>query len=170
MLPGMVDTSSDAVVSDDGLYRYELERWWGDGPGVLWVMLNPSTADATQDDPTIRRCRSFTKAWGHSGFGVVNLFALRATKPTHLLDHPDPIGPRNEYFIRRWLTWNRCALVIAAWGAWKVPKLPDRDRALAATAEEAGRPLWCLGKTKSGDPRHPLYVRADQEIQPWPVQ
>lgn len=158
---------ADAVISECGLYRYELERWWSDGPGVLWVMLNPSTADASVDDPTIRRCRGFTRAWGLGGFGVVNLFALRATRPTHLLDHPDPVGPLNESFIRRWLRWDRVALVIVAWGAWKVPALPDMDRDVRAWAEQEQRPLWCLGTTKMGDPRHPLYVKADKAIEPW---
>lgn len=166
-MPGESALTSAAVVSDCGLYRYELERWWGDGPGVLWIMLNPSTADARLDDPTIRRCRGFTRAWGHDGFGVVNLFALRATKPTHLLDHPDPIGPNNEGFIRRWLQWDRVSLAVAAWGAWKVPSLPDMDRRLLDLATEVGRPLWCLGETKHGDPRHPLYVRADQTLRRW---
>lgn len=89
-----------AVISDDGLYRYRLDRWWGDGPRVAWVMLNPSTADAEVDDPTIRRCIAFTKAWGYDGLTVVNVYAWRATKPSDLPDSDErAAGPGwNKHF------------------------------------------------------------------------
>src|SRR5262249_14212908 len=90
-----------AVISDCGRYRYSLTRRWGDAaePRALFVMLNPSTADAEQDDPTIRRCIGFAKAWGMGSLEVVNLYALRATDPAALLSAPDPIGPKNDTMI-----------------------------------------------------------------------
>jgi hypothetical protein len=161
---------SSAVISEDGQYRYELERWWGKGPGVLWIMLNPSKADADIDDPTIRRCRSFAERWAHGGIGVVNLFAYRSTEPNGLLEASDPVGPRNEAFIRRWMQWqDTISLVVVAWGAWphKLKDLPDADDSIRSIAGDVGRPLWCLGKTAGGHPKHPLYQRGDSVLERW---
>src|SRR5258708_25884820 len=84
-----------AVLSDDLVYRYELTRRWDSRPMVTWVMLNPSIADAEVDDLTVTKCCGFTQRWGWGGIRVVNLFALRATNPKELHDHPDPVGPKN---------------------------------------------------------------------------
>lgn len=169
------DSSAWATVSDDGLYRYDLGRRWGDVDQlVLWVMLNPSTADASIDDPTIRRVRGFSRIWGLGGFVVVNLFALRATKPEHLLDHPDPRGPENVETIRRWIESDRTRQVVCAWGAGfrKLDLRPgtflgDLRMNVEGKARFCGKPVSCLGRTKTGDPRHPLYVPKNTPPEPF---
>ena len=157
-------TSSDANISTCGRYRYWLRRGW-DNPAALpsevcFIMLNPSTADASRDDPTIRRCIRFAQEWGYSCLSVRNLFSLRATNPAELLRAPDPIGPRGVTALK---DCDYADLVVAAWGA--KPPL-DRDKAVLTLL--GGIPLFCLGKTKEGYPRHPLYVRADQPLLPYP--
>lgn len=154
-----------AIISSCGQYRYMLSRE-GDltaqrGP-VVFIMLNPSTADATLDDPTIRRCRGFAQTWGCNGIKVLNLYALRSTDPNGLWAHEDPVGPEND----NWLT--RIALsaeeVVCAWGG---NAQPSRVREVAAMLASAGIRLKCLGTTKAGAPRHPLYVRGDQSLLDW---
>jgi hypothetical protein len=154
-----------AVISPCGQYRYQLTRE-GDftaerGPAVF-IMLNPSTADASQDDPTIRRCCSFARAWGCNGILVANLYALRSTDPAALWEHADPVGPLNDYWLGR--TVARAAEVVCAWGA---NAQPSRYREVAAMLVVHGVRLKCLGVTKSGAPRHPLYVPASQPLVDW---
>jgi hypothetical protein len=93
--------TATAVLSDCGTYRYRLGRRWAEGPVDVWIMLNPSTADATVDDRTIRRCMEFSRRWGAGALVVGNLFALRATDPAELVRHPDPIGPDNDEHLTR---------------------------------------------------------------------
>jgi hypothetical protein len=154
----------DATISDDGLYRYDLTRTWLSGPHALWIMLNPSTADADLDDPTIRRVMGFTRREGFGGCLVVNLYPLRVTKPAHLADHPDPVGPENSEHITRWLAAPNVGLVVAAWGAWS---MGGRAAVVATHAARAERRLHCLGTTKNGSPRHPLYLPRDALLQAW---
>lgn len=159
-------TTSSAVISDCGLYRYWLDRLWAKGPPQVFVMLNPSTADASLDDPTIRRCMAFARREGASGIVVVNLFGLRATDPKVLDKHPDPVGPENAANIGMALLSATVAgrPVICAWGANKnVGKLADD---LERRADDFGVELVCLGLTKDGHPRHPLYVRGDAPLVP----
>lgn len=115
----MLFGTGEAVFSADTIYRYRLSRTWGSsGTHATWIMLTPSTADALEDDPTIRRCVAFTKAWGLDGLVVVNLFALRATDPRALARHRDPVGPANDQFIREALhPWS---VPVAAWGAHRL--------------------------------------------------
>lgn len=157
-----------AALSADLTYRYGLWRRWGDRPGTLtWVMLNPSTANADLDDPTIRRCRAFTAREGFDGMNVVNLYALRATDPRALSAHPDPVGPENDAWLAGRLAAARSGAtkIVCAWGAgaqtW-------RANAFRIKASAEGAPLWCLGKTKDGHPRHPLYLKADAPLEVWP--
>lgn len=147
-----------AVISEDGVYRYRLDRWWGEGPRVAWVMLNPSTADAEVDDPTIRRVVRFTRDWGYDGLTVVNVYPFRAAKPRDLhrwlktgAIHP-PLIKNGGVFSD---VVGEAPLVIAAWGAGATDGvLPPREG-------------WHhLGLTKDGHPRHPLYVRADTKPMP----
>lgn len=132
---------------------------------LCWVMLNPSTADETVDDPTIRRVKRFTYDNGYTDLIVVNLFAARATNPNDLLDMAgagvDPIGANNSY----WLAWAfaKSDAVVFAWGAWLDKRPLKRLHPHALVTD----PL-CLGTTASGAPRHPLYVRADQPLVPYP--
>ena len=145
-----------AVLSDDGAYRYSLTRWWSAAGVVRWIMLNPSTADAEVDDPTIRRCIGFARAWGYGSIQVVNLFALRATDPRELTRHPDPVGPDNDLWLigRDQLTVP--TITVCAWGAH-----PMAARRVDAVLELLGRYRQIphvLGLTKDNQPRHPLYL------------
>lgn len=157
--------SRSATISGDEVYRYELTRSWDfGGRGVVWVMLNPSTADADVDDPTIRRCMRFSQREGFNRLKVVNLYALRAANPTALRSHPDPVGPENLHYLKLALTaqWE-WPLMIVAWGA----RGADLARGLSSLAAVLRRPLFCLGTTRDGQPRHPLYVSGDTRIVPW---
>jgi hypothetical protein len=157
----------DAIISTCGTYRYLLTRPGDALPDrgtALFLMVNPSTADATLDDPTIRRCRGFARLWGCTGIAVANLYALRATDPAELWRHHDPKGPENDAWLLRLASEYR--EVICAWGA---NVKPARVLAALRIFEAAGAKLWCLGTTKDGHPRHPLYVRGDQPLVPWQV-
>lgn len=158
-MPDDLFFSGGAVISDCDLYRYRLFRRWRqeDRGGVLFIMLNPSTADDSVDDPTIRRCTGFTKAWGYGGFEVVNLFAFRATEPDELLNADDPIGPENDEHIRDALAYSD--FVVCAWGAHKMAE--SRAAAVLRIIREQDRVPHCLGVTKSGAPKHPLYIAGD---------
>lgn len=152
-----------AVLSDDGVYRYRLGRRWADGPTVAWIMLNPSTADAAIDDPTIRRCIGFSRAWGYGALEVVNLFAYRATKPTDMAKATDPVGPDNDAHIAA--ACRESLEVIVAWGAH--PAWHRRWEALN-TAGVLSPLLSCLGTSQAGAPLHPLYLPKTSEREPWP--
>lgn len=158
-----VSTYSTAVLSDDGLYRYELIRRWGDDPIMEFIMLNPSTADATADDPTIRRCIGFAKREGFGGLVVRNLYAFRATNPKELLRPEDPFGPLN----RDYLTNNIAHCTVVAWGSHKMAR--TWGTLYPNTAKRLRRPggLQCLGTTADGSPRHPLYVPSSKLLEPW---
>lgn len=151
---------SHAELSSDRVYRYRLSRFWADGPRVIFVMLNPSTADENVDDPTLRRCLGFAKAWGFSGLDVVNLYALRATDPMKLWKVDDPVGPENDRYLRE--AGASGAPLVAAWGAHakdarvqEVLAIPGFDR------------LTCLRVTKRGYPSHPLYLPRGLEPVAW---
>ncbi len=146
---------SDAAISRDRVYRYSLVRRWGDGDVVRWVMLNPSTASATEDDPTIRRCMGFARAWGYDGIVVHNLYALRATDPRALRTHPDPVGPVNDSYIAGWRVPTVCA-----WGAHADTGRAGRAGEVLALLRRTDVTPMCLGRTKAGHPRHPLYLPA----------
>ncbi len=159
--------ATDAIFSDDGLYRYALMRRWEEGRRTLVVIgLNPSTADKLNDDPTIRRCISFAKRERCAALTMLNLYALRSTSPDVLWTHVDPVGPENDATIRR-LAWGDAVIVVAAWGA-------DGGSGIAlfgGRRPEAVRrivpALNCWGTTKDGYPRHPLYLRSDAPLVPY---
>lgn len=146
-----------AVFSPCGLYRYLLTRTWDPNlPRVCWVMLNPSTATAEHDDPTIRRCIDFSKRWGYGSLSVVNLFAYRTPYPQKLRYLTDPIGPDNDKYILSQLLLSD--LVIVAWGAGADIKDHEwRDASVLRMVETC----YCLGVCVDESPRHPLYIRAD---------
>ena len=150
-----------AVISECGQYRYRLDRWWGKGTRAVFIMLNPSTADADMDDPTIRRCIGFAKAWGADGLTVVNLFAYRATDPEALRECSAPVGPENDHAIRRAVAGAQH--VVAAWGTNSF--IGGRAYRVKKIIKEMGATLRCLGRTNSGNPRHPLYVPAAQPLE-----
>lgn len=154
-----------AIISDDGRYRYRLWRSWNPTRSALtWIMLNPSTADADANDPTIRRCIGFARAWGYGGIVVVNLFAYRATDPANL-PAIEAVGPGNNDYIL-----NACptdGIAIAAWGASVPAYWRHRPPAIANMIRDRRTRLCHLGLTKDGHPRHPLYVPRCTEPTPW---
>ena len=96
-------TNKDAVLSECKKYRYMLRRVWDrTKPACLFIGLNPSTADATVDDPTIRRCVGFADSWGYGELVVGNLYAFRATKPKDMFNQDDPVGPFNDLWLKKW--------------------------------------------------------------------
>lgn len=160
----MFDRSAE--ISACSKYRYQLERSFVLQPvavaTVTWAMLNPSTADGTVDDPTIRRCMGFSTAWGFHVMKIVNLYAFRATKPADLWRINDPVGPENGDWIDR--AAEASSRVVLAWGAmgarscrglYLERRLCERFRDSASTL------VMVMGRTKSGEPVHPLYLPSD---------
>lgn len=169
------DESSSAVLSADGLYRYELRRRYAitdtSGPTVLWVMLNPSTADAGVDDPTVRKVGGFSMLMGSAAVRVVvaNLFAWRATYPTDLRNAikrgADAVGPETDARLRSLA--EEASLIVCAWGDHPYSTLrkyggPERASAVLDLLVDVKRTnldsLLCLGKSTKGAPRHPLML------------
>lgn len=161
------EVASAAHISPDGRFRWSLSRTWGDAEPLVWLMLNPSTADAESDDPTIRRCMGFARDRGYGGIVVVNLFAYRATKPSDLVD-----AFRAGWIDAVDMDVNRASVgvaaaqrdVVAAWGAHPI----TRQVRHGIDVRDDARNVWCLGRTKDGYPRHPLYVKADQPFEVYP--
>lgn len=159
-------TGSDngAAFSPCRTWRYALWRFWDDRkPRVAFIGLNPSTADESKDDPTIRRCITFSKKWGFGGMYMLNLYAFRATKPIDMVQSADPVGPENQELLGAYAAGSE--LVIAAWGSIEVryrPRLEWQTR-IKATLASIAKPVYCLGRTQDGSPRHPLYVRGDTQ-------
>lgn len=151
-----------AELSACGRYRYRLTRRWGADPAVTFVMLNPSTADAVQDDRTIARCTSFARSAGGGGLDVVNLMGWRSTSPAALRAVPDPIGPANDCWIQAVVEENRPSPVVLAWGAGAAA-----DRVQTVLRLLTGHQLLCLGVTAAGHPRHPLYVKGCTCLRPY---
>lgn len=166
------DIERGACLSRCERYRYTLWRRWSSwplpdkSPCMVFVMLNPSTADGKQDDPTIRRCMGFANSHGFSAMLVVNLFAFRATNPRDLWAEEDPIGPENDEAI-----WLACSparnRIVAAWGSPKHALHEIRSRAVSRMLQ--GR-MSALAVTKHGHPRHPLYLPATSTTAPWPAE
>lgn len=169
--PPDVEVRRSAAISGDGLYRYNLTREWCPERQlrirmVTFVMLNPSTADADQDDPTIRRCVGFARCLGYDGIRVANLYAFRATKPAELWLAPDPTGgQRNDDLLAELGRLSRYGdPLVAAWGAHAQPDRVDHVRHLPGWEN-----LQALGVTKHGAPRHPLYLPSTATPFPWPI-
>lgn len=155
---------SVAWYSPCGGYRYRLDRTWdAAGPRAAVAMLNPSTATEAADDPTIARCGVRLRAIGFGAMTVVNLFAWRATDPVELRRVADPVGPGNDAVITAAAAG--AALVLCAWGNGGA--LLDRGAAVAAMLTAQGQPLHVLGLTRSGAPRHPLYLGYAARPVPW---
>ena len=153
-----------AVLSDCGQYRYELTRRWDDGPVLEFVMLNPSTADESTNDPTIVRCIGFAKHWGYSALVVRNLYPLRATNPCALLNFSTHDWEEAQRLNSAYLDRADADCTIAAWGA--------HVAALTwwATGHRIARSdLFCLGTNRNGSPKHPLYVPSNRTPVRWEV-
>lgn len=148
---------SGATFSPCRRYRYELRRGWDrKKPKIVFIGLNPSTANETANDPTVRRCMGFARDWDGGGLVMLNIFAFRATLPADLRKAEEPIGDDNDQFI---LDACRRRTVIAAWGTHGTYR--SRCYELEAMLRHEGVKLQCLGTTKAGHPKHPLYLRAD---------
>lgn len=168
--PGAIRTAS---ISDCGVYRWELCEFPADASRLaLWAMLNPSTADADVDDPTVRRVRSFTAREGFDGFVIVNLYAYRATEPIELT-RVDPTvveGAENLKTVGRWLFDPRVATVICAWGGYGAHRgLPESKarRALETARSTLPLPVQCFALTTNGQPVHPLYLPGRSKLVAW---
>jgi hypothetical protein len=161
----MAGIESGAVFDVSGRYRYALWRAWSTyNPRIAFILLNPSTADEERNDPTIRRCIGFARAWKFGSVEVVNLFAYRATGAKELLKIDDPVGEENNYYLIQAV--ERCSTVVVGWGIRGT--LLGRDSQVLSLL--AGRKdKFCLGITKDGQPRHPLYVKGDTILVPFCV-
>ena len=138
-----------AVLSDDNIYRYQLSRIWDEEkPKILFIMLNPSTADEFVEDPTIRRVVNYAKDWGYGGVYVGNLYAFRSTDPKGLKSIADPVGPENINHIQTLISL--VDKVIYAWG--NEQKEPDWLKKIVETP-------YCIEISKKGIPKHPLYLK-----------
>ena len=160
----------------EGAYRYTLRRDWSlpelaftdacaTERACVFVMLNPSTADASHDDPTVRRCIGFARGWGCTSLTVLNLFALRATDPAALRRHPDPCGPRNDWYICDAISRESTPLIVLAWGAHPMA----RRRTATVLPLLDGHACFVLGRTRDGWPRHPLYVPRNVQLEAVPT-
>jgi len=146
--------SNSANISSCQKYRYTLWRWWDKSkPFCMFIGLNPSTADAIHDDPTIRRCINYSKDWGYGGLLMANIFAYRSTDPNAMKTSLDPIGPDNDMWLNR--LHKDAGVIVAAWGV-------HGDYMSRGDAVKDMIPnLKCLKLTKNGYPSHPLYLRKD---------
>lgn len=152
------DQSRWAHFSPDRQYRYALGRTWNPtGTRIAFIGLNPSTANETHDDPTIRRCIAFARSWGHGSFVMLNLFALVSSKPEKLFAVDDPVGD-NDLHLREYSEY--CSQVLFCWGHFPVGK---RDLEIIRMFPN---PV-CLGQNQSGSPKHPLYIKGDTKPIPF---
>ena len=167
----------------EGGYRYKLGRDWSgeqypqlpldvvlESAGIiesrdpkqpfryaLFIMLNPSTADATRDDPTVAKCIRLARRWGFDGLQVRNIFAIRGTDPAVIKTAVDPVGPKNDAAIVEAAADPRCGLIVAAWG--NHGSFGNRSQQVKKLLEELGKPVYCFRMSKHGEPEHPLYQR-----------
>ncbi len=162
----------DATFSDCGRYRYRLERIWNPQVPILpWVLLNASRADSHRDDPTVRRVTGFTRRWKFGGLRLVNAYAAAATKPRDLFAMEDNIGPDNQRFVQETIR-DACRHARSCAGMARLPVIvgwgnhgarDGHDHRVLDWILGAGTPVSveCLGLTRLGCPRHPLYCRSD---------
>ncbi|WP_179216990.1 DUF1643 domain-containing protein [Humidesulfovibrio mexicanus] len=153
-----------AIMAENDTRRYLLTRQWGYGWTVLFVGLNPSTANATHDDPTLRRLIGLARSWeGYGRLLVCNLFSLVSPDPKALLVHPDPVGPLNDFTIHTAV--RESELVVAGWGAFRAA----RERAVQVLESGLlGSNVRCLGQNADGSPKHPLYL--PRGVKPVPLE
>lgn len=157
---------SGAMLSECGTFRYRLWRIWRpELKRAMFIMLNPSTADAANDDPTIRKCAAFARKWGCGGIEVVNLYAFRTPSPAALKASGYRVGPDNLKVLHSMLKGTaHLTLNVAAWGAHAQPSMAEWFR---VEAESAGHVLHYLRLNKGGSPAHPLYLPLDSELKEW---
>ncbi|WP_175706816.1 DUF1643 domain-containing protein [Burkholderia ambifaria] len=157
-----------AIISPCGTYRYRLEREVGiDGPAYAFIGINPSTADASIDDATVRKWIGFVSRWGGRKFIVGNVFAFRATDVGALASADDPAGPMNDAHLASIL--HEADIIVPCWGARGklLPSLLPRLDMISRLMGAATKSVMTFGLTASGDPKHPLMLGYDTELQPW---
>lgn len=158
------DAPSTAVYSDCEKYRYSLTRIWEpEGKRALFIMLNPSTATEVQNDPTVERCERRARTLGFGSFRVANIFAWRDTDPKKMRAAAEPVGPQNDATIAEGCAW--ADQIIAGWGAHG--EHLERGAAMQALLRSTGLPVYNLGLTKAGHPKHPLYIAYTQQPERW---
>lgn len=156
-------TTKGACLSNCNKYRYWLSRTWDNAkPQVVFVGLNPSTADDRIDDPTIKRCIAYGQSWGYGGFLMLNLFAYRSTDPEKLKKVQDPVGEQNNYWIKGMITNLSTPLIVACWGnGINDARFTNRTKEVTTLLKELGD-IHCIQLNKAtGQPAHPLYLKAD---------
>lgn len=154
-----------ALISECGEYRYWLRRdeLLPSGNGnVLFVLLNPSKADASTDDKTLVKCMNYARRWGYDSLTIANLYSYRSTAPTFLWQHEDPVGPNNDEWLKQLVVGRE--LVVCGWGD---NARQQRVVEVCLLMKEAGVELHCLGTTKAGAPKHPLFIKSDQALEEW---
>lgn len=148
-----------AEFSKDRQYRYALWRIWdASKPLVMFIGLNPSTANERSNDPTIRRVMRFAGEWGYGGFYMMNLFAMVTPYPRELEVASDPLGENDHWLVKVAVD---CEMIIFAWGAFK----EGHERAATVASRFPG--AYCLGKSQGGHPKHPLYLSKDTKLIPF---
>jgi hypothetical protein len=165
-----------ATLSPCRQYRYELWRDWSDdaleleeregnnsAKFCMFIGLNPSTADETKDDPTIRKCIGFAKLWGYGALCMTNVFALRETDPKAMMKVESPVGENNQHHLLK--NASHAGLVIAAWG--KDGKHRNQDLTTAQWLSGIGVDLYCLRRNGDGSPGHPLYIPYTAKPEKW---
>lgn len=158
------DAASVAIYSDCEKYRYRLIRVWDpNGRKICFVMLNPSTATEYQNDPTVERCERRARALGYGAFCVTNIFAWRDTDPKKMRAAADPVGADNDAAIVQACDW--ADTIVAAWGAHGAHL--ERGAQVRDLLANLGRPVFHLGLTAAGYPKHPLYIAYAQQPQEW---
>lgn len=150
----------NAILSEDRKYRYVLSRIWDETkPKVMIIGLNPSTADETEDDPTIGRCISFSKSWGYGGVYMLNLFAFRATQPKDMFNAQNPIGLENNSYIE--IYSKKVDKIVCAWGNHGTYK--NRGNEIREKFDK----LFYLTLNQTGEPAHPLYLKSELVPKKW---
>ena len=152
----------DAILSDCKKYRYWLSRTWDESkPLIGFIGLNPSTADHIDDDRTISRCINFAKSWGAGGFYMMNLFAYRATAPLNMMEAEEPIGMENNNYLQE--LKNKVEKVVICWG--DNGRHNGRSKEVLSLLDQGD--LYCITINKSGEPKHPLYIKGDAQLIPY---
>lgn len=161
----------ECLFSPDRVYRYTLEEVWDRKRGrIQFIGLNPSTADEYQLDPTLKRIRAWSEAWGFGGFVMTNLFAFRSPHPTVMQAHADPVGPGNDRWI--YAEAKRAEKIVAAWGAGGL-FMGRAGVVMSRIRDWTGKPVFCLGTITGGFPIHPMArgkhrVADDVQLVPYP--
>lgn len=164
--PGLFQQTEQSrmYLSQDGVYRHQLEKWWDDQlPRVCFILLNPSTATNRTDDNTTNKLREYAKLWGYGGYILTNIFDFRATDPYIMYAHSQPCSNENDGFIRDAVI--RSKSVVCAWGNHGVHL--GRGAAVKAMVFEMKSVVHCFRITKMGQPQHPLYLKQETRMEIW---